>query len=396
MEGIKRPAERTVCTMAALTWGFVMTARATMSYFVVHIGLTAGQLGWLNCAMSVVAFFSALAAGRYVSAHGRHMAFLLVSLAGTAACVAATSLVSSFAGMLAVRLLLGLFAGPVYTLLAYTIRLASRPESYSTNIGLITLGEAAVSGILWPSLVVALMGLWGWRQANAALLLPLALFIAGWALAARRAPGAPAPAQEAGGGGFGQVLRYKNVVLCCFFGVLSMMTALIIYSYAPLYWVQAGAYSEPQMGALMTGMGVSMAVFSLLLPMLSGKLGRKAVVLPASLLAGLSLLVLFRAPDSWAAAALFVVFGGFPAILPMFAMSIISVESVPPSLCAATIALVNGTCELLGSALGPVLGGAVADRWGVAAAMLLGGVCMVLCVPVTALMRETLAAPAKK
>ena len=175
-----------------------------------------------------------------------------------------------------------------------------------------------------------------------------------------------------------------------------MMAALIIYSYAPLYWLQVGGCTEPQMGVLMTGMGIFMAIFSLVLPMLSDKIGRKAVILPSSLLAGVTMLVLFGTPNSIGAIVLFVLFGGVPAILPLFAMSIISVESVRPSQCAAAIALVNGTCELLGSAMGPLLGGAAADYWGLAAAMLLGGICMILCVPVTALMSETLPMPVKK
>lgn len=384
------PQERLVCAMATLTWGIIMTARTAVSYFAVPMGLTAGQLGTLGCAMSVAAFLSALLVGKRVNRSGRIAESLIVALLGTAVCLGLTSLTRSFRELLTVRIVMGAFAGPMYTLLTYAVRLTSREERYASNIGLITLGEAMVSGILWPSLVVRFVNAWGWRRANGTLLLPLALFLLAWGIQRKRIHGTVRDSGEKqAGSGFLELMRYRNIPLCCLYGVLAMLTAMIIYSYAPMYWIKAGGCTDGEMGTRMTVMGIFMAGFSLILPAVSDRWGRKVVVIPSCAIASVTLFAMYFAPTSRLSAVLFSIFGGFPSVLPLFAMAVISVESVPLELCAVAVSLVNGICELLGSALGPLLGGLAADRGGITAAMLMGAVCMTLCVPVTALMAET-------
>lgn len=365
-----------------------MTARITLSYFAVHIGLTAGQLGWQNCAMSVAAFFSALIVGNLVSSEGVQR-MLMLSLLGVGCCIVGTSLAAGFFSLLFVRILMGIFAGPLYTLLACAVRRCSSAERYAANIGLITLGEAVISGIFWPFFVVRMLKLMNWREANIALMVPVILFLLLWGSVYLKPEQVKTEKTEKVHIPIKELIKNRNILLCCVYGTFCMLTALTIYSYAPMYWLYAGGLSESAMGNRMTGMGIFMALFSLVLPFLSEKKGRKAVLICSSILAVVTLLVLYIAPQSGLASGLFTLFGGFPSILPLFAMAVISVESVPKELGAAAVALVNGTCELLGSALGPVLGGLAADAWGSAAVMLLGTVCMAVCVLAACLMTET-------
>lgn len=365
-----------------------MTARITLSYFAVHIGLTAGQLGWLNCAMSIAAFFSALIVGNLMAYAGVR-SLLFISLLGVCCCIAGTSLAADFPSMLFVRILTGIFAGPLYTLLTCAVRRSSSAERYAANIGLITLGEAVISGIFWPFLVVRIMKVMDWQGANIVLTAPIALFLILWSRFPLKEEPEKTGKEEKVHVPIWKLIRNRNILLCCIYGTFCMLTALTIYSYAPMYWLYAGGLSESAMGSRMTGMGIFMAVFSLALPFLSEKKGRKAVLIPSSIVAAVTLLVLYLVPQSGAASGMFVLFGGLPSILPLFAMAVISVESVPEELGAPAVALVNGTCELLGSALGPVLGGLAADAWSTAAVMLLGTVCMTVCIFAACLMTET-------
>ena len=374
--------------IAAITWGIVMTARVTLSYFAVYMGMTAGQLGWQNCAMSVAAFFSALIVGNHVS-YKNMKKILMISLLGVCGCIVATSFAGNLFLLLFVRVLMGIFAGPLYTLLTYAVRHCSSRQRYTANIGLITLGEAAVSGILWPVLAVNLAEVLGWQNANMVIALPVLLIFVLWSRVYLKQEHSMEEVQERVSVPIKELLKNRNIFLCCIYGTFCMLTALAIYSYAPMYWVYAGKLAEGTMGVRMTGMGIFMALFSLILPYISGKKGRKIVLIPASIIACMTLFILYFAPESQTAAGMFTLFGGFPSILPLFAMAVISVESVPEELCAPAVALVNGTCELLGSALGPMLGGMVADAWGAASVMLLGAVCMSICILAACVMRET-------
>lgn len=130
---------------------------------------------------------------------------------------------------------------------------------------------------------------------------------------------------------------------------------------------------------VMAGFGLGFFLWSLVIPYISDRIGRKpALIIAAFLGTSLPLVFLFY-NGSWVTLAILaVVCNVYQGVAPMF-MNIIPIESVPPQLAATASALSVSIGELFGAATIPAIAGYLADQHGLPIVMWLAAMGTVMC-----------------
>jgi ACS family hexuronate transporter-like MFS transporter len=381
-----------VALLASFTWGMAMWARTAFNYYASELHLSASQAGIINFVTSLGYTIGAIVMSHLADKRNNHMQILSIGLFVGCLCMGGVSVSQGMGGILTARFIMGLGCGPVYSMLQSTTKKVSSGWEYARNAGIVENGEAVISTMLGPVLIVGLMGSWGWRGANLVLMLFLALITLIWGITQKRIKKlqrVSVTEETMGVISMTQLFRNKNVVLCILLGILTLTAIWTMYVYAPMYWVQAGGRSESTMSVIMTSMGIAAAVWCVVLPILSNKLGRKPVVIGFGILCALNYIVLYLYPGTLVSTVLFILFAGSACTLSMFFMALIVTESVPSSAAATAISLVNGGSELFGAAIGPLLSGFLADAFGVPVTMLYAAGCMILAAVLAFFLRET-------
>jgi cyanate permease len=145
----------------------------------------------------------------------------------------------------------------------------------------------------------------------------------------------------------------------------------------PLYLTQVRGFSPETMGWIMATLGLSAGLGSFVVPAISDAVGRRPVMIGFAFLGViLPLGGLYYTGSPWVLAVIFFFGWGLNGLFPMF-MATIPSESVDPRLTATLTGIVMGAGEVLGGVLSPFLAGALADVYGLSAALWL---MLVLCV----------------
>lgn len=391
MPATDKKTGRLVTSLAFFSWGLSMLARTAFGYYLEPLGITSTQAGTANFLTSGCICFSAVLVSRWAEKHNAFTKTLIAALAGCAAATALLSAAKSFAVVLLAKALLGIFCGPLFTLLMTLTERASTPQTYAANAGIVANGEAILNTIIGPVMIVFLIGKLGMPGANGLLAAVLAALAAGWWLCRKRIPdGAPDKKPEARTRTpVAALLRSRNLLLSIVGAVLSLCACWCVYMYAPTMLLASGRYSDSTMSYIMTAMGVFMAIWMLLLPVISERLGRKPVTIAATAAGSAALLALYFKADSLLCVSVFILFGGCSSVVSMLYMALICTDSVSEEESPTAVAVVNGTGELLGSSVGPLIAGVISDAYGVRYGMLFAGCAMALLTVIGGFLKKT-------
>ncbi len=387
----KKNSDRLFSLFAALTWGFTMWSRTAFNYYTSELGLSASDAGMVNFVTSIGCTISAIVLSKLADKKGWHKQVLAVGLITAGIMQLLLSGSTSFIMMILWRFLMGLGIGCVYSLTQAIIKEASTPERYSTNAGIVENGEAVISTMMGPVIIVFFITKIGWRRSNILLIIPVLLIAIVWLIIWRKSGENKDnyPNKKESKIYFKDLLGIHNMRLCIFLGVLTLTGIWTMYIYCPMYWTQSAGFSDIKMSQIMTGMGLAAMLWCLILPALSNKIGRKKVTGIFSAISALTFLLLFLVPGTIISMISFIVFAGCPFSLSLFFMAIIATESVGPKNAASAISIVNASSEILGGAVCPLLAGYLSDRFGVKMAMLFAAICMVLVLLITTQLNET-------
>jgi sugar phosphate permease len=189
--------------------------------------------------------------------------------------------------------------------------------------------------------------------------------------------------------GLPEVLKYRNVWVC---GVSACFTVAFItigVGFLPLYLTNVRHFLPQQMGLLMSALGISGALLGIALPAISDRIGRKPVVITASLLGILYPLSVmnFHGTIAFLAALLFI--GWAPASAATLLFATIPCESVPARSMSTALGLIIAVSTLAGGVAGPMVAGWSADRWGLSAPLFLEMGCCAVIAVLSLTLRET-------
>ena len=383
--------EKRVVALMALGFGLVGIDRFLISplfpTIAKELGLSYGDIGTIAGGLALAWGASALLMGNLSDRIGRRKV-LTGALLAFSLLIGSSGLATGLMGLVLVRIVMGLADG-AYTPPSISATLeASPPRRHGLNIGIQQMMMPLCGLALAPWLVGMLLPHIGWRWIFVLFSVPgLLLTVAVW----RLLPATEAPkAQSNSLADWKAVLAFANIRLLMPL-MLCLLTVLVTTSaFMPSYLVDFHHLSQAQMGTVMAAIGLGSTVGTLALPMLSDFIGRKPVMIAATLGVAASLWMLGAAGND--PTMLFVWLGAvhlFNNAAITLTVGPIAAETVPARLMATATGVVIACGELGGGGLAPMLAGQVADHLGIDKILYLPLGAMGLALLLTFFLKET-------
>jgi predicted MFS family arabinose efflux permease len=387
--------EKTIVAILFFTWGTVFLDRMSQlylaPYFAPEFRLSDAQVGFLASLVAASWAVSSLVFGAVSDRFGRRAVLvpgvLVFSLLSWVSGVA-----HSFEQLLVVRALMGVAEGPCWTVINALNEESSDSSRRGRNSGIVVSAAALIGLFVAPILTTQVAAHLGWRWGFFVAGTPgllMALLIWKFVPEPQRAQQTEADSVQPRGGVF-SVLRYSNIWLCCL-GAAGFMGWLFLQNvFAPLYITGPAQQSGTTAGFLLGAAGLGSFFIGLILPSLSDRVSRKSVLLISAVLSAilpLALCVPSLYHHLWILAAILFCTQGGQAMAALVIV-LMPAESVPPRFIATALGMTTLVGELLGGALAPTLGGAVAEKYGLAAPLWMASACMLLVIVSALLFRE--------
>jgi len=189
---------------------------------------------------------------------------------------------------------------------------------------------------------------------------------------------------------FVDVFRYRNIKLAIL-GLCGTMTCIfILSSMIPNYLIDYLKLSVTEMGFVTSGIGFGAFFGQLAIPGISDRIGRKMAIV-TSLICGIGLLIIFinmgSSPISLFLLLFFVAFcaNGCLCLLG----GTIAIESVPAAMGSSAVGTIIGIGEIFGGGVAPVVGGYIAQNFGIENTLFLALAGLIICTIVCLFMKET-------
>jgi MFS family permease len=357
--------ENGIVALMSLIFGALFFDRLALNYLIPYVAkdlsLNNTQIGLLAAGLSLAWAFSSYFTTAWSEAKNKNKFTFIFAIVIFSICSVGSGLATGFALLLIARIIMGLAEGPIIPFAQLFVERESSPNRLGINVGLLqAIGSALFGSILAPVILIGIAEDMGWRSAFYIAAVP-GLILALIAFFYIKPSTAKSNAEEKKEGmNIKELLKYHNirwglVVACCvmgwWFATLPFITK---------YFTDAQGMSAPEMQKTMGLLGVSMLLFSLFLPGISDKIGRKK-----ALLIGISLgifypfAVYFLNGSSLHLPAMFLSYG-MVGTLPLIA-AIIPSEAVPNHLKGIAIGFVTAVGEIVGGVLVPAISGALSD-----------------------------------
>ena len=289
------------------------------------------------------------------------------------------SLMSGFSGMagglaslIAIRGLMGMMEGSYCPTSFAATAAAAHPSRRGFLQGLQQSGFALFGFGLGPIIATQLLQVVSWRTVFWIVAIPglvvgvLLFFVLREPNGAQVTGAAPAATGGRGKGGYGEVIKNRNVVVCMLALMCAMSCIFVLGGMLPSYLTDYLKLTPTQMGFVTSALGFGGFIGQFGIPGISDKLGRR----PTAVLAFIG-----AAVTVW----LFMGIGPTPnsLFLMLFLVSFFSLgnvalitgpiatESAPAGLIASAIGIVVASGEIFGGGIAPSIGGAIAQSRGI-------------------------------
>jgi MFS family permease len=343
--------------------------------------LTNTQLGLLASVYWTTFAITTYAMSEVADSVGKLKTLLVIMIVAVSVCSVMAAFANSFSTLLAARAVMGCVAGPLLPIAQSVVALESSPARRGTNMGIVVnVGSSTLQGIVAPLVLIKLAVLYGWRVGFLIIVCPS---LVGAMLAARfiRDPTTDEIAQHhvsaarPSGGRLMEALSFHNIWLCIALSCLYFAYMILGFEFLPLYFVDVRHISSQQMSLLMSLLGIAAAVFGLLLPMASDRVGRRPVMVVSSIVSPLCPIAAIYCTGSTAFLAV-VLFCGFAfSGTCSLILGTIPSETVPSRILTTAMGLVGALGVIGGGIAGPILAGWSADHWGIRTALLIQAGC---------------------
>lgn len=388
MEKNTRQKEKMIVAVGFLTWGMSMLMRTVFGYYVDELSLSNTQVGVANATLSGIVCLSAILIGTYAERKGKIFSSLGWMLLLISMGVLLLMVAENFTMILMSRIILGIGCGPIFPLLMKSIELSSLEKDYPKNAGFVSNGEACISTILGPVIVVYLMNQIGFKYTNFIFAVLIIWLGAVWLIWGKQNDLSCGKADLKNRVNWRRLLKNHQLLFCLVGGSLNLVASWCIFMYVPTILKRSGYFSDSWMSGIMTVMGIFMAVWMILIPSCYSKRKNDKIIIGGCIAGAVAPTALLLSSESIISIGIFTLLGGLPSVMSLFFMAILSVDCVESEESASALALVNGGCELFGAAIGPMIAGWLADRTVLGASMLFSALCMLFAAGVMLLYRK--------
>jgi MFS family permease len=351
--------------LMALTFGCLFFDRLALNFLMPYVAkdlqLSNTQIGLLAGGLSLAWAVSSFFTTAWAEANNKKKMVFLAAVFTFSICSFGSGLATSFVTLLIARLVMGFAEGPVIPLAQNFVERESSPHRLGLNAGMLqALGSALFGSILAPVLLVQIAENMGWRNAFYVAGAPgLLMGLIAW-FYIKPSTAASKETNVKSTLNISELLQYNNIkwgipAACCVMGWWFATLPFI-----SKYFVETQGMTNDNMGKTMGLLGVSGLVFSIIIPALSDKIGRKKVLLSAVATGILyPFAVYFLNGSAFQLPAMFITYSTMGAI-PIVA-AVIPSATVPDHLKAKAIGLVTAVAEIVGGVLIPALAGILSD-----------------------------------
>jgi MFS family permease len=390
--------ENGLLLLLGFTFGIVFFERNAIgplaSYVINDLGLNQAQIGMLGSGLALAWAVAAYVVGAWSDRTGLRKPFLLVSVVVFSLCSALSGVAATFMMLLLARVIMGFAEGPFLPICFSIMNVVSSPKRRGVNAGLMQNFFASLLGTSVAPLVLPwLAETYDWRTAFYLSAIPgLICAVLIWLFVKEPKPAAQDAAAATKPGLF-DMLRQRNILVCCGISAFMVSWYLVGIIFLPVFFTLGKGMPPDVAGQVVAPMGIATMICGFAVPFISDRIGRKptmviftfiGLVTPIAALHFegaqwlLSLLLLI----GWTASGSFAVF-----------MGVIPSETVPRTLAASSMGLVVGAGEIVGGVLSPTISGWIADQTSLAAHMTVMMVCALGGGVLSLLLKET--APSK-
>lgn len=387
--------EYTVVAILALGFGLVGIDRfliVTMFPVIAKdLALSYEAIGLITGALSVAWGLSALFMGNLADRIGPRPV-MIASLIVFSSLIGASGLATGLLTLVLVRVIMGIADG-AYTPASIAATFAVSGDSRrGLNIGIQQMSNLLLGLGLGPLMVTALLHVLNWRYVFLVFAPPgfLAAYLI-WRISTGKRSKLPSnDVRSVTLEDYKQVVSYRNIRLLMVLMLAWLTTLISVSAFFPNYAMEHLGLDFGQMGKVMSAIGFGGATGVIILPALSDRVGRKPVLIGATILALLSIVALSEVggnvPQLFA--CLFVAMGCVMSLITL-TVGLICDETVPTHLSATASGVIIAVGEVLGGGLAPVLVGRIASSYGINHILWVPIAALVAALPLGAMILET-------
>ena len=365
-----RTAVALLCALLVLDFADRQVVVTAFPYLRAEFGVNEAQLGALVSAVSVVIALTALPIALVVDRWSRVRAIAIMGSLWSVA-TAACAFAPGFGALLAARLGIGLGQAGFGPAGSAVLGATYPPERRATVLGVFQMGApiGVVTGSVVGSLVAAH---WGWRPAFLVVALPgLVLSL----LALRLRDYRTVPERSRGRAAADALLGARSALGAMLGGALLLVIVSTLYTWLPTHLERAYGLPPARAGVIASFVVLAGAVGTVTAGHVADRLARRDVrwrmFVPAiaAVATATTLGTAFGAVPPGPTQMALVLLGGATATCAIGPAVAVVLDVVPQSVSASAIAIYALVQNLMGLAVGPVVTGLLADRWGLTTAL---------------------------
>jgi len=392
--------ENGLLLLLGFTFGIVFFERNAIgplaSYIINDLGLNQTQIGMLGSGLSLAWAIAAYVIGAWSDRIGLRKPFLLVSVVVFSLCSALSGVAATFMMLLLARVIMGFAEGPFLPICFSIMNVVSSPKRRGVNAGLMQNFFASLLGTSIAPLVLPwLAETYDWRTAFYLSAIPgLICAVLIWLFV--KEPPKPV-AQEAAATsvkpGMFDMLRQRNILVCCGISVFMISWYLVGIIFLPVFFTVVKGMPPDVAGQVVAPMGIATMICGFVVPAISDRIGRKPAMIIFTFVGLVTpIAALYFSGAQWMLSLLLLIGWSASGSFAVF-MGVIPSETVPRALAASSMGLVVGAGEIVGGVLSPTISGWIADQTSLAAHMVVMMVCALCGGLLSLFLRET--APTK-
>ncbi|MCL1896621.1 MAG: MFS transporter [Clostridiales bacterium] len=385
--------EFTVLWWFFLIWGLVFLDRLVMPYtapvVMADLQITEVQYGLINTFTTGCYAIAAIFLTGVLEATGKRKKWLIILCLGAGVFACLGAITQDVWQLLITRAMVGLCEGPIAPLIFAILVRESSNARLAVNVGIVNMGVSVIAVSIGPILVTQIATATNWRYSF--LVAGVISIIASVFLLKfiKEKPFIPEDRKESMLATFKKLLKYRNVVLSFFIGILTMMYYWTLMLYATRFFVEVAGNELVGAGFIVSIMGASGIAMNIIVPKVSDLLGRRPAIVMWYLVAAVLPFVMYGAQKSMAAVIMYAILGYVAgSIFPLF-QAVIPGETLPNYMLGTASGLIVGLSEILGGSAWPAAAGFVARSYGIPTVILFAGFAAIIAAALSMFLKET-------